>query len=360
MDVAVIGGGLAGLAAGSELRRHGLSVTLYEATDRIGGQIDTVRNGAYVVELGADSVVTLDPAMREFLATIDLTDRLVSQSDLPSLALEGQKLTPLPKGAAAAMLGLGGDRSLRGKGVVAFKTGMAELNERLVCQLGPGNVELGMSVTRIARQGDGWSICSSHGEIASARAVVVATPPPVTAKLINTLDSAFDGMFPRVPALSSVAVSLAFPRIRVGHPLDASGYVVPCAARAAQGFKACTFTSSKFPGRCPVDHVLLRAFYRPGTDFPIGGNDTEWIDRATAELRCPLEIAGPPTRGWVSRWPDAIYNVDDKLGEQMSDVSGRVRELGTIELAGSGVDGVGVHRALNSGCAAAHELVDRL
>jgi len=37
-DVAIIGAGLAGLACGDELRRHGVLATIYEASDRSGGR----------------------------------------------------------------------------------------------------------------------------------------------------------------------------------------------------------------------------------------------------------------------------------------------------------------------------------
>ena len=37
-DVAIIGAGAAGLAAAAELSKHGCSVCLLEARDRVGGQ----------------------------------------------------------------------------------------------------------------------------------------------------------------------------------------------------------------------------------------------------------------------------------------------------------------------------------
>src|SRR4029453_10544821 len=37
-DVAIVGAGLAGLACGDELRRHGVLATIYEASDRSGGR----------------------------------------------------------------------------------------------------------------------------------------------------------------------------------------------------------------------------------------------------------------------------------------------------------------------------------
>jgi monoamine oxidase len=63
MDVIIIGAGAAGLAAAAELGRSGLSVSILEARDRIGGRIFTVRDSALNVpiELGAEFIHGLPP-----------------------------------------------------------------------------------------------------------------------------------------------------------------------------------------------------------------------------------------------------------------------------------------------------------
>lgn len=56
LDVAVIGAGAAGLAAADELRRKGFSIAVFEARDRIGGRILTLRDARVPlpIELGAE------------------------------------------------------------------------------------------------------------------------------------------------------------------------------------------------------------------------------------------------------------------------------------------------------------------
>jgi monoamine oxidase len=63
LDVVVIGAGAAGLAAGAELGRAGLSVGILEARERIGGRILTLRDPATTVpiEMGAEFIHGLPP-----------------------------------------------------------------------------------------------------------------------------------------------------------------------------------------------------------------------------------------------------------------------------------------------------------
>jgi monoamine oxidase len=68
-DVIVIGAGAAGLAAAAELGRSGLSVTILEARNRIGGRIFTQRDPVCQapIELGAEFIHGLPPEIWELL-----------------------------------------------------------------------------------------------------------------------------------------------------------------------------------------------------------------------------------------------------------------------------------------------------
>lgn len=54
--VVVIGAGMAGLAAAVSLRKHGFSVVVLEARNRIGGRMRTERSLGCAVDLGASWV----------------------------------------------------------------------------------------------------------------------------------------------------------------------------------------------------------------------------------------------------------------------------------------------------------------
>ncbi|WP_059360603.1 flavin monoamine oxidase family protein [Parachlamydia acanthamoebae] len=55
--VAVIGAGLAGLTAAYRLQQKGMDVDVYEARDRVGGRILTVKIGDKIAELGGQSII---------------------------------------------------------------------------------------------------------------------------------------------------------------------------------------------------------------------------------------------------------------------------------------------------------------
>ena len=75
VDVIVIGAGVAGLAAAADLARRGRRVRVYEARDRIGGRIHTIREPglALPVELGAEFVHGLAPETIEIADAARLT-----------------------------------------------------------------------------------------------------------------------------------------------------------------------------------------------------------------------------------------------------------------------------------------------
>jgi oxygen-dependent protoporphyrinogen oxidase len=99
-DVAVIGAGIAGLAATYELQRRGVSVRLLEASDRPGGVIRTDRFDGWVVDAGPDSLLVQKPAAVALCRELGLGDRLVSTlTPRTAYVLRHGRLHPIPEGS---------------------------------------------------------------------------------------------------------------------------------------------------------------------------------------------------------------------------------------------------------------------
>jgi oxygen-dependent protoporphyrinogen oxidase len=110
--VAVIGGGISGLAtAFSLLNGNGdedgppLDVVVLEAGGRAGGKVRTVRLGGAAVEAGPDSFVVRKPWAVQLCDELGLTDRVVIPGASGASVLVDGELVPLPARAAFGIPG---------------------------------------------------------------------------------------------------------------------------------------------------------------------------------------------------------------------------------------------------------------
>ena len=71
-DVVIIGAGASGLTAATELRRHGLSVAVLEARDRVGGRLWTETIDGAMLEIGGQWVSPDQEALKSMLAELGL------------------------------------------------------------------------------------------------------------------------------------------------------------------------------------------------------------------------------------------------------------------------------------------------
>ena len=102
MHIAVVGGGVTGLAAALRLRRRapGAEVTLFEKGDRLGGEIHTERVDGFVIEAGADSFLTRKARGVGLCEELGLAGRLVARQaqHAGTFVRHGDALHPLPEG----------------------------------------------------------------------------------------------------------------------------------------------------------------------------------------------------------------------------------------------------------------------
>ncbi|MFP3941952.1 MAG: protoporphyrinogen oxidase, partial [Thermoanaerobaculia bacterium] len=372
--VAIVGGGIAGLAAahalvrspgpawGSGTRGPELAVTLVEAGERPGGKIATERLDGFLVEAGADSFGTRRPGALELVEDLGLSGEVLPTRGGRVLVLRDGRLEELPSGLhvvvptdlpqvlASPLLSARGKlrvaldllRLPPGNGRVppeadeavapflrrhfgaqyvervaapllagihaadperlSLRSAMAPLamlerrhgslvrGARRVARGGPARVGLdrgvGSLVEALARRLEGAGVEVLTGRAAvgvepvgggrdgsppeafrlrlagggalEAEAVVLATQPGQAASLVEPFAPGLAGSFRALPMTSTATVSLGFRRGDVRHSLDALGFLTP--PGAGRVLRACTFASSKFPGRAPRGAVLVRAY----------------------------------------------------------------------------------------------------
>ena len=76
-SVAIIGGGITGLVAALSLRKAGFAPTVYEASQRVGGPMQTIERDGYLAECGPNTLLETSPRIREIIREAGLEDALL-------------------------------------------------------------------------------------------------------------------------------------------------------------------------------------------------------------------------------------------------------------------------------------------
>lgn len=349
--VAVIGAGIAGLAAAFELRRAGVEVTLLESERRPGGVILSERpdGGRWVVEGGPDSFLAADPELPALARELGIADRLMGQTARGFSLWTGTELTPLGEGEAAAVLGIEAQGADLSAGFLSFAGGMEEPVAALGQVLQPA-LRFRIGVTGVFPAQRGFRLSATGGTSFEAPGVVIALPAYAAARLVRSIDGVAAGLLGEIRYYPTLTVSLAYREEQVTRALAGTGFVV----RPGTGLplRACTFSSAKFPGCAPGGHVLLRAFLTPQA----GAADGVAHD-ALAPI---LGLRGSPLWSRVFDWPRGLPQYGTHHAAHLADARARLRARGHLALAGAGYDGPGVSACVRSGRAAAREILTRL
>lgn len=356
MRVAVVGGGLAGLVAATDLVATGTEVTIFEPA-AFGGQIRTRREAGFVVEDGAEGWVASDPDLQQLCSMLGLTEQIISQQQLRSHLYTAGQLSELRPGHAAGLLGIQAKDTDLGRGIVSLRDGTGSLVEALVRQIA-SRASLGgsESVGSIDKDGSSLAVITDSGDRFVVDAAVLAVPAATAGGLLEPHAPDAARELRAIEHASNVSVSLAWNRSDVSHPLDASGVVIETNLDL-EGLRACAFSSSKLPNRAPADKVLLRAFFRP-TEATIDESDDAWRERAVRLMGPVLGLAGAPLGAWVARWHHALPQYGKDHGQVIARVAAAFREIGRVSLAGAVYAPGGIPGAVRSGRAAAREVLE--
>ena len=239
---------------------------------------------------------------------------------------------------------------------LSFKSGMQTLVNTLTEALS-GCIRLNARVEHIHQHtdGTGWHVSLANGETLNAELLCIALPALQTGALVRNVSKPLATKIDAIPYASSATVNLAFRRADVTHPLDGMGFVVPATENLS--LIGCSFSSVKFEGRAPAEHVLLRAFVgEPKSKKP----ESELIELCRADLTPILGIKSDPRFAVVSKHPQAMAQYQVGHQEVVSSVEQFAGELQGFAISGNGYHGVGIPDCIRSGETAAISLLDAL
>jgi oxygen-dependent protoporphyrinogen oxidase len=115
-SVAIIGAGITGLTAAFRLKRNGIPVTVYEAGNRVGGVIQSLRSEGYLAEFGPNTILETSPKIKQLVQ---------------DAGLEGRRLNPDPRAEARYVVRYKRPIAMPGSPLGFFTTSLFSLKAKL-------------------------------------------------------------------------------------------------------------------------------------------------------------------------------------------------------------------------------------
>ncbi len=212
-------------------------------------------------------------------------------------------------------------------------------------------------VRSLVRAGEGFSLQTGDGQALEADGVIVSVPAQPAARLLASIDADVASGLDDLQYGSTATVFLAYRRADLAHPLDGVGFVVP--RTPGTPIVASTWVSSKWAGRAPEGHALLRAFFGGafGADALALG-DEALASLAQRELRRLMGIDARPLWSRVFRFDRATAQMRVGHLGRMRTLRERLAQAAPgLRIAGGGYDGVGIPDCIRQGQEAARSLL---
>ena len=236
---------------------------------------------------------------------------------------------------------------------LSFDRGMQVLVDSLA-QIN-AHIRLNTRAENLRLENGTWTITTNTGEQLQADAICLALPAYVAASLLQNLNATLAAKLNQIKYASTATINFGFERSAVPHPLDGFGFVVPFIEK--RSLIACTFSSVKFAGRAPDEHVLLRAFAGGALQPEIFALDEPEIGaRVEADLRELLGITARPIFAEVAKWERSMPQYEVGHLDRIAAIEGEVRKLPGLTLAGNAYRGAGIPDCIRSGEAAAESI----
>ena len=183
----------------------------------------------------------------------------------------------------------------------------------------------------------------------TARTVVLATPAPVSSRLLQDLSPAASGVLGQIFYPPVACVVLAYPKTALKRPLYGFGNLIP----RSQGVRTLgtIWSSSLFPGRCPEDWCLLTSFIGGATDTALGELDQAAIAQAVHQDLSKILVAPEiqPKVMAVHLWPRAIPQYELGHRDRLAQIEAALKGHPGLKLCSNFTDGVALGDCIRRG-----------
>lgn len=220
----------------------------------------------------------------------------------------------------------------------SLEGGLQTLTDTLAERLDGCHLALGARAEGLTRRDGAWHL---ESPALSAPRLCLCLPAWAAAGLLGSVAPELAVELAAVPYAGVATVNLVYERAAIPALPAAAGFVVP--AVEGRSLVAATFCHQKYPGRCPDDLVVLRAFVGGALHQDrLAAGDQAMLAGLAADLRDLLGIAAAPRRTVVSRWPEAMAQPVVGHGVRLARIRAAERALPGLALVGNGYEGVGV------------------
>jgi protoporphyrinogen/coproporphyrinogen III oxidase len=281
--------------------------------------------------------------------------QLSARAVLPRLTELERKHGSLGRSLLAAGKELKQSDSQRPPIFTSLKNGMQQLSDAILAKLPAEALHARSPVQAVQKQDRGWVVSAGYASD-HFDAVIVATPAPAAALLVQIASPDLSAELRTISYGSSVTVALGFDKeVRESLP-PGFGFLVP--RSEGKRMLATTFVHNKFSHRAPADRALLRCFLGGSRDeqvLQLGDEDILRLVRE--ELRQILGLAAEPGFARIYRWQGAMAQYTVGHLERLERIENLRKQLPGLALAGNGYRGIGVPDCIRSGEEAAAQIL---
>ena len=238
---------------------------------------------------------------------------------------------------------------------VSPREGLSSLVEAIRSRLDGVVFFSGRRVIAVSPKEDFYEV-ALQGQTDRADAVVVTTNTGTAAGWAEGWDPTLAKRLREIQYVSTATVSLGFEKKEVAHPLRGFGFVVP--RREGRRIMASTWSSTKFPGRAPADHVLIRTFLGGAhQEGLVEQDDAALISIVRQELQSILGIRAAPVVAKVFRWVKANPQYHVGHLDRVTEIEKQTAQHRGLFLAGAAYRGVGIPDCIHQGMEVAEKIV---